>query len=591
MVYNKYIQDVVDSRSVKLPDDLKQIMLREAELMDKIGIKDSEGHKNFAYIRLHARPIAKDILKRDINKEELANISYYIYSNLHKRPINTILSFFYAVEDALNNMCIKIVKKAYPQGYSNLYMYPKYNINKWLQAMREIYAKAYSGIDKKVTLDNLTQNWGKMEKDDFKHWLAFYEEGAHKKYVTASSGDSIDPTQMNYFIPLNNLKSELPIPLREPDMDDFEVAKPKEDKSVAIENQRTKIIARLNSAERIISSPEGRMFAGDDLDKIIDTLHSLKKQILTAKKRSVMSSLFEDYIFKTANMYRNSGFNKSAAFLYKVAQDSLPEIPNMPEIPAAAPTTEPADKSKNVYHSFLKSLDLDSNEDNDSDIEVSEDMIATAQVALEEKLQQAPRKLEPIKVPEKIDPPMIEVIDDDPAETAIENAFGDVTVEDIVSKLESLSNIFRNREVPRQLSTVDIMMNTLGISSYFPGLGEAIRSALESNSYCSTRIDDILNKIKGSVKVKELDLDLQKEVKQEAKPLAEKLEEKEKKQNIIKEKRKQEEEKEVLDSKKPEVDEDVAKKLSGPVTIEAPKEKLPEIKGPAAGPTPIVSAK
>ena len=43
------------------------------------------------------------------------------------------------------------------------------------------------------------------------------------------------------------------------------------------------------------------------------------------------------------------------------------------------------------------------------------------------------------------------------------------------------------------------MMDRLGIGSFFPSLGESTRSALESNSYVSTRIEDILSKLQGSL--------------------------------------------------------------------------------------------
>ena len=39
------------------------------------------------------------------------------------------------------------------------------------------------------------------------------------------------------------------------------------------------------------------------------------------------------------------------------------------------------------------------------------------------------------------------------------------------------------------------MLNKLGISGFFPALAEATRSALESNQYCQTRVDEILSKL------------------------------------------------------------------------------------------------
>ena len=39
------------------------------------------------------------------------------------------------------------------------------------------------------------------------------------------------------------------------------------------------------------------------------------------------------------------------------------------------------------------------------------------------------------------------------------------------------------------------MLNKLGISGFFPALAEATRSALESNQYCQTRVEEILSKL------------------------------------------------------------------------------------------------
>lgn len=85
-------------------------------------------------------------------------------------------------------------------------------------------------------------------------------------------------------------------------------------------------------------------------------------------------------------------------------------------------------------------------------------------------------------------------------------AFKDLTVEDIIGKVEDLAKIFSTREVPRQLFILDLMMNRLGLASYFPSLSEAINKSIDSNNYISSRIDDILSKLRGNVKTNDIDL-------------------------------------------------------------------------------------
>jgi hypothetical protein len=53
------------------------------------------------------------------------------------------------------------------------------------------------------------------------------------------------------------------------------------------------------------------------------------------------------------------------------------------------------------------------------------------------------------------------------------------------------------------------MMDQLNLSSFFPGLAEASSKSLESNQYALTRIEEVLSKLKGSIKnPKEQELDL-----------------------------------------------------------------------------------
>ena len=81
-----------------------------------------------------------------------------------------------------------------------------------------------------------------------------------------------------------------------------------------------------------------------------------------------------------------------------------------------------------------------------------------------------------------------------------------VTIADIVAELEDLSKIFKVREIPRRLSLVDMMLDSKGLASYFPSLSEAQNKALDANNYISTRVEDILSKLRGSMGASDIDL-------------------------------------------------------------------------------------
>src|SRR5690606_19494628 len=80
----------------------------------------------------------------------------------------------------------------------------------------------------------------------------------------------------------------------------------------------------------------------------------------------------------------------------------------------------------------------------------------------------------------------------------IDDALEQVTIDDAINLLEMLVGIYKQREVPRQLSKLDMVMDRLGLAAFFPQLGEAQSKALESTQYVSTRLEDMLAKLKGS---------------------------------------------------------------------------------------------
>lgn len=74
-----------------------------------------------------------------------------------------------------------------------------------------------------------------------------------------------------------------------------------------------------------------------------------------------------------------------------------------------------------------------------------------------------------------------------------------VTIADVVADLEDISKTYKTREQPRRLALVDMKLDSLGLASMFPSLSEAQNKALEANNYISTRVDDILSKLRGAM--------------------------------------------------------------------------------------------
>src|SRR5690606_25568830 len=87
--------------------------------------------------------------------------------------------------------------------------------------------------------------------------------------------------------------------------------------------QRKKIISRLNAAVKHLTSYEGHMLAGDEFDKLLAGMYDIIKQVQTVNKVSLSNQLYYDLIIRQSNKLLNSGYNKSAKFLKKFAQNNV----------------------------------------------------------------------------------------------------------------------------------------------------------------------------------------------------------------------------------------------------------------------------
>ena len=495
-------------------------------------------------------------------------------------------------------------KKAYPNYDQYMFIPGQHNLQKWLETVRKIFAGEKGGMTRVDAVRQATNGWNPMETYDFLNWLKFYQEGTHLKYKTAQLW--YENGQPGYFL---QIKPDAPKPA-EPAVDHNAVDNVREDSERAderkriIEKQRQKIIGRLDSAEKLLRSPEGQIFAGPELENLMEAIYSLKKKVQLVNKLSTSTRLYEDMIVREGNVLRRKGFVKAAEVLYSVAQannppppgtgtpgpiSKLPSVdppddpsgaghpgapgglpslgPGMPQPPGSPPTgpseTQPVDpKSPSKMpdgsiaqgppspmpedapkgiEEFLegtetagKTVPTDQQGvadelDIEDTLEVEDDqlLVTEAQMAppggdVDVPMTTHPRRPKPAPKPEAPKTAPLEVTDDTPPaneagvtdapsgakdfDRIIDSALANVTVADTVAKLEDISKIFKTREIPRQLALVDMMLDSLGLASYFPTLSEAINKSLESNNYVSSRLEDIIARLRGALGGREVDL-------------------------------------------------------------------------------------
>ncbi len=441
-------------------------------------------------------------------------------------------------------------KISYPNYDAYIYAPMPYDINKWLKVANDLKYYESKGQNRLDLLGKMQKDWSEREKDDFKAWLRFYEEGTHMKYKKAQQMSYESPSWSGYYLPnaySPNAKTEEP-----------QYASDVENKKEIIESQRKKIISRLDSVEKLLRTEKGHVFAGGELENLIDIIYQLKKKINTVNKTAKSSRIYEDMIVREANILSNKGFTKSAEYLFKVAQNTVPlqamddkklskDISNQnPELPAApagtttqsmglpgqpvgntaapgpvgsaAPGTTPTEnnlpgdiifeeeiKQKEGIEGFLENLEqsgistldnLEVEDDNNADVLYVEDFVSTAQAAP----PAGPKA--PAKAP-SADEPAGAASDLTPRSTnldaKIKALYQSATMTEIINEINMVYAIFAKAEIPRRLSRIEEMLNAKGLAPYVAELREAQTKALESNQYISTRLETVMANISGSV--------------------------------------------------------------------------------------------
>lgn len=515
-------------------------------------------------------------------------------------------------------------KTAYPNYDQYMYIAGHHDISKWLQAIKNIYYKERNGLDRMSSIRQSTSGWKITEIFDFLNWMKFYEEGAHMKYKKAQVW--YENGAPGYFL---HVKKDPPPVKNNFSDEDINSSKDSianeissEEKKRLIEKQRAKIIGRLDSAEKLLRTPEGQLFAGKELQLLMEAIFALKTKISLVNKISASTRLYEDMIVRESNVLRRKGFYKAANHLSSLAEDagSPSQKQNIPTATPPSPPNQgsgapgglpsmgpgmpqnPPDSAPNEtgISKFLKNLDTgnittqedksnsDDNLEVNDNIEINdaEDELLVTQAQTASPAEPSIAKVAPktpatenvleVKENELGDPKNSNKPNTDAKnfDSIIDSALANVTVNDIIGKLEDLAKIFKVREIPRQLAIVDMMLDSLGLASYFPSLSEATNKALESNNYISTRVEDILSKLRGSINSKDIDLRGNDEENPAVAGIKNKLQQDADKEKVRKEMRKQQQDAELDQSAKqtPEVEisEDLAPPAKAPPQAGAP---------------------
>lgn len=384
------------------------------------------------------------------------------------------------------------MKMAYPQGNAS-FIFPPHNLEKWMAAMKEIYTLNTTYPDFNQCFQAVTKDWDELEVYDFKKWLEFYQQNGQNKYAMEK--------QSQFTFPLDALRSTLPTAPEMPEIPTLSGVNLEEQRKQDLAKKIRAIISRLGAAEKLSTDPEVQRVLNKSLDigvgQWLEELHRVKRLIQMVPLKN--AATVEDLLIKEANKLSYLGFPKTAKLITKIAVDPLP-IPTNPDPNQAGNETEQA------LTEIIEGMNPGEEEDKNEVMDMEDDPLASISIIAQElpaPTQAVPDHVEPNQTPVSEPAPIAEnpeaIEPRDPFEKALEN----VTVGDVITELEALANIFRNREISRELAKIDLMMDRLGIASFFPSLAEANSKTLESNQYALTRVEDMLSKLRGSVKTPE----------------------------------------------------------------------------------------
>ena len=544
---NKFLTTKISSIQKRgFSKDCLDLVYKQAEFFNDIDIDSEDKLKKFHHISQYVPVLVRRALGRS-NQAVYSKVYEYLFDS-DWYNINSLYELQHKVIEALS-VDNSLNKYAYPFSISEDTPLETYNVQRWAQTLDQIILKVrlFGEEKRNQIILEATKDWNDMERKKFLNWTRYYTGNYNKLYRIALQNISTE----NISIPMGERNIRInpvfqmgdgqsipiePVPGLIPEMPKPIVPEsPKTNKEEQFEKVRAGLIGRINAAIKILTKRVGRQFAGKDFERLLNSFVALKRDIYLLNNDSMLA----DVIARQEAILIKAGYADEAKMLVKIAQTAPPPLPFEPSPPGAETPVPPpmpggnvpAD-SKEPKEAVIKAIkgmfpDTDKKEnkkaswaDVDSpQVKAVEKIAEAIQIMIEAALNgsaititSANKEYRLHKIAQRlnmIDEP-IRPVPHTPnvffPEDAIDKAFASVKISDVTKRLQALSNVFKNREIARQLNIVDIMLDKLGIAGFFPALAEATRSALESNQYCQIRIEEILSKLMSVVDDKGLSM-------------------------------------------------------------------------------------
>lgn len=487
-----YVDDILTNMSIEgMTEELWQMAYDDFENIGKLKINDEKERNLYFYLDHFYDDLCQEFGFKIDAKEKVIEISFNTLKENKKPDLTDIRR---AVYSAIRQIS-PTHKLAYPSGVMLNIQKPTWDVNKWTKTLGMIYSAVQKGESKYEVFGKLTEEWNPMEKIDFDAWARYYEEGNQNKYATYKVASPFTP--------------EEEITLMEPTAPIEEGNKPgRPRKTTKTPNDiKLALISRLDSADKLLRE-FSQIWPVVIWNRLHSSLNDLKREVMTLKSASTM----RDVIVKTAGIWAKEGWEDGAMWLQKLAEPPSESGDVTNEIEQALSGTR---KEKAVEEPQPDAMGLSPEEMEavppagvGEELPMPEPPLGQENVApIPEDVALKPQEPAPVEVAplELEEPPALEKGPTDKSSdiNVEENPYEGSTIRDIVDVLEPVVLDLKERATARELAKIDMMLDSQGIASHFPELGEAMSKVLESNTYVVTRLDKLLTKIKGGAHEKE----------------------------------------------------------------------------------------
>jgi hypothetical protein len=393
-------------------------LLEDAQYASDLGVDNEDDYNAYFFVLRFSDDILDDTFGIKLDPHKRKDLHHFMME--HRRGGD------YNLDDLTDYrlliykwLCNKLSKQAYPNISGKEDRGQIYDIDKWINTLKNIYTSIHNKrFNRKDAINNFTLNWDLDEKQKFINWMRYYEDGTAEKYNVKTAEFIKKAFEPAFSIPESWVNREdrsndkMYMSTRQKKQ---EYTKREEELHKA-KQFKNKMKARLRSFKRLVEKYND-VLPKQDLDNVYDELYKLEKSV---NKLDVYASL-QDCVIRSANIMNKCGFIEGAAYLYKCAEDQIDSevLKSLPEAKSKDPDLPPQSTQMS-------------------------------------------------------------------------------TIQTIIDRLESISKSLKSRDMIRELASIDILLNDLGMASYFPELTDAQAKMIESFGYASNKIENIIAKLRGS---------------------------------------------------------------------------------------------